>query len=209
MVDNEPTGIALNTNAVLPPLPFTYIKTDDRSRAQIRDVGALFQAENEPQRVRTEEEILAGVRRKKEGQNWYTDEYWRKKGTPQEQIDIYLNGRTITVYNYNKETPFTDEHLARAIGVFQKIAASFPQILDKIQWVLIDDMAEPSLFGDPEKYPANGKFMEQQKAFKMYPRGMSFAPHRISAVSNFEGTLGHELAHSLEGEFKVEWNKMC
>ncbi len=207
MLDSDPIPNRGPKEIAFTPLPFTYIQTNDRSKAEIVDFGYAFQMGNQSQKVRTMEEVLTTVKRKKENKHWYTNADWRMKGIPQEQIEIQIDGKTITVFNYNQETPFTDEHMAKAVTILQKMASSFPQILDETRWILIDNLSELSAFGDPDKYSVSGTCMRQWNAFRMYPRGMSFAPHRIETSTNFEGTLGHELSHLLEKEFVAEWSE--
>lgn len=190
------------------PLPFSYVRTDDATQAQYTEWRvspiSFVDEENKP---RTDDEIIEMIKREREGRDWFTSEYWRKKGVPEEQVEFEINGRQITVYNFNKEKSFTDEHAKKTLGVFQQLAVSFPELLDRVRWVLIDNVQQASAFGDPEKYPLNGYAMRDWKAFRLLPRGTELMPHRLQATSNFEGTIVHELTHLIQSDFEEEWGE--
>lgn len=202
---NKP-GIESQPKEALPPLPFTYERTLDPAQAAFKEWRVspvtIRGQKNEP---RTDGEILSMVRREKEGKEWFTADYWREKGMPSEQIEFTVNGRQITVYNYGKDKPFTDEHIERAQRVFEEFSSHFPQILEQMHWVLVDDHQLPVAFGDPEKYPTNGMAMKSRKAFRLFPRGMELFPFRIPVVANFDGVLTHEMTHLIEDELEKEW----
>lgn len=89
--------------------------------------------------------------------------------------------------------------------VLEELGSRFPKILKNLRWILIEDYQEPSLLGDPKKYPVNGQAMPKWNAFRLFPRGMSLLPSRIPPLPNFTCTLTHELSHLIETEFKPEW----
>lgn len=150
---------------------------------------------------------MAEVRKQREKQDWFTDASWREKGVPEEQLEFQINGRQVTVYNWNKEKPFDAEHVDAAKRIFAQLASRFPQILKMLRWVLIDDNQPPSVYGDPDRYPFNGKADDKWRAFTLYPRGMELIPHRIAKATNFEGTLTHELTHLNQSDFLEEWGE--
>lgn len=192
----------------LAPLPFTYERTTDPAKAQYREwrvSPVVFEGQtNEPI---PDEEIIDSVRKQHEAKQWYTQEYWRRKGMPSEQVEFAINGRQITVYNFNRDKLFTDEHVERAKKAFQQLLARFPKVFDEIRWVLIDDVQPPSLLADDYLYPTNGTAMREHRAFRFMPRGTELMPHRVSAVTNFEGTFVHELGHLIQSEFEGEWRE--
>lgn len=193
---------------VLPELPFTYQRIQKPEEARYRKwrvSPVKFEGQDNP--PRTDEEIVEFVRKEHEAKQWFTSEYWRKKGTPAEQIEFTINGRKITVYNFNAEKPFSDDHITKAGKVFQELATRFPDVLDKIRWVLVDDVQPPSLLADDERYPTNGTAMREHQAFRFMPRGMETIPHRIQTASNFEGTFVHELGHLVQSQFEDEWRE--
>lgn len=177
----------------LPPLPFTYQKVEDQTKARY-----IIEAKDD-------EEALKKAKERKEKLKWNTSEYWREKGIPQEQWTIQINGKEITIYNFKKEKTLSQNH----IGIIQKsikeMVQRFPQVLDHLNFILFDDRQRPSLYDDEEKFPLNG-LREDQNTFSISPRGMRLdIPHRISSVSNFQGTLIHELAHFVECQFLDKW----
>lgn len=157
----------------LPKLPFTYLRTNDPNQAQFHDDRIsrvkLSGKENKPQ---TDEKILAPIIEAKERERWVTYEYWRKKGLPQEQVEFKIGDKQVTIYNFSKEKPFSDDHIAIMQDVFEKLATHFPENLSKIRWILIDDIQPASAFGDSDKYPINGEANNFWSTFILYPRGM-------------------------------------
>lgn len=192
----------------LPALPFKYEQTHSPEQAAYREWRvspvSFVGVPNEP---RTDQEIIEMIKREREGKDWFTSEYWRGKGLPEEQIEFQMNGQPITVYNWNKDKPFADEHVQKSQKAFQELASHFPRILDQIRWVLVDDKQEASAFGDPEKYPLNGYAMRGWNAFRLLPRGMELMPHRVAKASNFEGTFVHESTHLIQQQFEPEWSE--
>lgn len=192
----------------LPELPFTFQrvynpKDADYSLWRVDRVRSSDQ-ENKP---KTDETIVEEVRAKHKVKEWFTEHYWRDKGLPAEQIEFDINGFAVTIYNFNAEKPFSDEHLAQATRVFQDLTARFPDFLNKIRYVLLDDVQPESLSGDNDLYPTNGITMREYRAIKLMPRAMETFPHRIPSASNFEGTLLHELGHLIQPELEEAWKE--
>ncbi len=204
---NDPVEAFAPQQDKLPALPFKYERTLVPDQAAYREWRvspvSIVGVPNEP---RTDQEIIEMIKREREGRDWFTSEYWRNKGIPEEQVEFQVNGQAITVYNWNKDKPFTDEHIQKAQRAFQELASRFPQITDQMRWILIDDKQEASAFGDPEKYPLNGYALRGWGAFRLLPRGMDLIPHRITKASNFEGTLVHESTHLIQQQFEPEWS---
>ncbi|MFA4827140.1 MAG: hypothetical protein WC596_02705 [Candidatus Shapirobacteria bacterium] len=204
----EQLTIELSPAKLLPPLPFTYQRTENPDTAEYQEyrispIHFHSAPKNEPY---TDEQIVDTIRQKKINASWFTSEYWRQKGTPQEQIEITVNNQPITIYNYNSEKPLTDEHLKQAQNVFQEMTSRFPQSVAQLRWILIDNVQEPSTYGDPENYPLHGYALERWKAFKFYPKGMEVSPFRIPATSKFSGVFTHELTHLIQSKFLPEWD---
>lgn len=196
-------------NQELSPLPFRYARTDDPKKAfssqwRISPVSFVGKS-NEP---RTDSEIAEMVKDERERKDWFIVEYWRKKGQPNEQIEFYVGGQPITIYNYNKNKPFTDSHTERMKKTFSELSSRFPKILDEIRWVIIEDAYHASRFGDPDTFPLNGRSAKDWHSFILEARGMELGPHRVKATSNFEGTLVHETTHLIVDNFQQEWLKI-
>lgn len=192
----------------LPLLPFTYERTYDLIKAVDwewrRSPVSIVGQENRP---RIDSEILAMIKERREQRDWFVTEHWRKKEQPIEQIEFIIDGSPITVYNWNKEQSFTDEHMQKTKEVLEELGSRFPKVLNSLRWVLIEDYQESSLLGDPIKYPVNGQAMDKWNAFRLFPKGMSFASNRMPPLPNFTCTLIHELSHLMEAEFEVEWRE--
>lgn len=191
-------------------LPFKYERVYDPEIADYREVRSVQTSFGDGTMVMpsTDEDIEALVRKDKEGERWYTHPDWREKGTPAEQIEITIGSETVTVYNFNHEVPFTDEHVRALSTLLQRYASYAPQILEKLKWVLIDDVQGESAWGNDQVYPLNGNPHSKWGAISISPRGMDIkTPHRIAAANNFEGTVAHELTHLIDEDFKAEWEQ--
>lgn len=192
----------------LSPLPFNYKRTFDPTKASYQEWRvspvSIVGRENKP---RTDSEIISMVIQQREQKDWFVNEYWRKKGLPSEQIEFMINGSPITVYNWNKELPFTEQHIQKTKDVLEELGSRFPKILNSLRWILVENYQEPSLLGDPIKYPASGHAMSEWNTFRLFPKGMSIEPYRMPPIPNFVCTLTHELAHLIEKEFEAEWEQ--
>lgn len=189
----------------LPELPFTYVRTEDPEKADYNIPRLLVRLPGESKELPSDEVMLKRVVHEKEGSKWYFSKEWREKGLPQEQIEFKIGDKKITVYNFNRDKQFTDEHIAKTSKVLSMLAQHFPKILDRIRWVLVLDKQVSSVYGDNKGYPLNGSTWVPWKAFKLQPLGMEFFPHRIIKATNFEGTLVHELSHIIDDEYFQEW----
>lgn len=195
-------------NQELPHFPFIYERTYNPKKAAYEEWRispvSIKGVENKP---RTDEEIVKLIRRRREEEDWFMDEYWRKKGQPTEQIEFTINNSPVTLYSWNKEQPFTEKHTEETKRVLQELESRFPQVLNNLRWTLIEDHQEASLLGDPIKYPTNGDALPRWKAFRLFPRGMSFQTYRMPPIPNFTSTLAHELSHLIEVTFQPEWRR--
>ena len=196
----------LVTPGSLAPLPFTYKRTDnpELARYKVARNNPVYIGKKPPSY--TDEQLLQEVAGRREGEDWFTKEAWRKKGLPKEQIELIVGDKPITIYNYN-EKPLTDEHLDRTRRVFEELGSRFPQILQRVRWILINDVQDPSGFGDEDLFPLNGEPNQEERQCLLQPRGLNLTPHRIAATSNYEGTLAHELTHLIQGDFIDEWKE--
>lgn len=189
----------------LTPLPFKYERTFDPSKARYswRRVNTL-----QDQLPQTDKELAEATKFYKKDENWFFQDYWREKGQPQEQLEYDVNGKPITLYNFCKEKPFSDEHIELLKEAIQQLSSRFPRALDEIRWILIDNNPQASIYGDPEKFPLNGQARGTWRTFRFTPRGTEFTPHRIEAVSNFEGTFVHETSHLIQNDFLKDWSEL-
>ena len=190
-------------------LPFTYQRVNDPDKAdykKYRKNRIVWEGE-EPEKY-TDEQIIESVKHEKEFEEWYTSPYWRAKGLPYEQVDLRIGEeRKITMYNYDDENELTEEHLESAKRIIEKLSGSFPQVLDIVKNILINDKQDPSIFGDQVKYPLSGLTELGWKIFKMMPNGMSFKEYRVPGVKHFEGVFMHELTHLLEKDLIKIWKE--
>jgi hypothetical protein len=191
-------------------LPFSYQQVDGIDDAQYVE-KRVFSTEDmvfENEQPRTNEDIIGAVKREHENKKWFTSEYWRTKGMPKEQVEFSIGDKFITFYNFNKEENLSDEHIEEAEKVLKDFETRFPKAVNGVKWVLIEDTQRPSLSGSEELYPTNGIAEKQWQAFVIMPKGMDInKEHRVGGISNFGGTIAHELVHFIEDDLKEEWNK--
>lgn len=186
-------------------LPFTYQRVEDPSQALYKEFRQSMFAKSrgaDPSPPKTDEELLERIKGEAESREWYFSDYWREKGLPAEQIEFLVGEGQITLYNFNKDTPFSDEHLQKVTRIFQEFSSRFPKALEQIRWILIDDVQYPSWYGDPVSWPASGDGSRKWRERRLLPRAMSFDPYRVPEASRFEGVFAHELTHPIDDDFK-------
>lgn len=191
----------------LPPLPFNYKKTDDLEKATYKIPRKKLIVWGKENPFKTDEEILKEVVKEREKTDWFIDKKWREKGQPEEQIEFEINGEKITIYNFCKEKQITDKQVELTQKALREISSKFPQILDKVKYILINDKPTVSAWGDEEKFPCNGTFSGDWKAVILYPRTLDPINHRIKGATNLDGTIVHEIGHSISSDFDAEWKK--
>jgi len=197
----------------LPVLPFEIEFVNNEEDAQyIRDkVERIYDLDGTllEEREKDKDEISRDVEEIKElhkEKKWFTADEYRRK-IPNEQVEFFINDKNITFYNFNKEKELSEIHIEKIKNVFKEMTERFPGSLNNIDWVLIDDVQQPSLSGD-EKFPLNGLADKDRRCLKIMPRAMDIdKTHRVEGVLNFEGTLAHEIGHFIEDIFLEEWRK--
>lgn len=137
-------------------------------------------------------------------EHWWLDPYWQEKGLPKEQFEIKFGDRKIDVYNFNQEglNPTHMEELKKVIQLFSQIKDG--SVFDKIQYILLDDKQPIEQTGEKR----NGQGVMGDSAIKLYPAALEAKSHRVKPASNFEGTLIHEITHSLQdADIQEKWSK--
>lgn len=171
--------------------PYTYVRTTDRAEAEfVKDRVPFLVIDEETPSLRSDEEIVSEIRSEKEGGAWYTQEYWRRKGKPVNQLEVQIGDNHVSVYNFNPEIPFTAEHEWQLAKTLSNLARHFPDNLDNLRYIIIDDNPTPSFLGDPGNYPANGNALLKEQAIQVTPRGMEFAPPSHYSSIQFRRDLG-------------------
>lgn len=113
----DQTETSTSKSEQLPALPFKYERTLEPDKANYtydQNSGLDIKIEGIPNKLSTDEEIIETIKKEREDKDWFTNEYWRNKGLPEEQIEFQVNAQTVTIYNWNKDKPFTDEHIQKA-----------------------------------------------------------------------------------------------
>lgn len=154
----------------------------------------------------SKEMVEKELREELETENWWLQEEWQKKGVPKEQIDIVAGDKNLTVYNFQEEslTARHLEELERVVKEFSQIRGG--EIFDRVQYILIDNTPKTNPKTGEGHY---GYAAVDDKAIKLYPRGLEFSPYRIENILSFEGTIIHELSHSIDKgrDFVNDWIK--
>lgn len=136
------------------------------------------------------------------GNNWWEQARWKEKGRPVEQIEFDLGGDKITIFNFNRERRLTEAQLEEARDVFEKYSSAFPETIKKVKSIIVDDAQPESVWGDEENYPQNGYSDPRLGIITLSLRALENVPHRINTISNWQGTLAHEIGHFLGGSWK-------
>lgn len=178
--------------------PFVFIEVPSREEAD----EIIWECARKSDR-----EILRELKDSEEKKYWFMDSYWKEKGVPYEQIEVAVGERKITIYNYNRELPLTNRHLQELSELLKIFSQRYPKALENVKYILIDNIQEESVWGDEEKFPYNGEGFQQWQVIKIAPRGMRFIPHRIASISNFKGTVAHEIAHNIANEVEGDWSR--
>ncbi len=154
-------------------------------------------------------DIYEEIKKSLERRYWWVNEYWQERGLPKEQAEIKIGDHKITVYNFNKEIKFSDEHIKETKDVLQKYENYDPELVEKKDFLLIENQQNQSLLEDEEKFPANGRNYPEWRAVGIDPRGMrQDMEHRIPGLSNFKGTLAHEIYEGKKDENLFnDWRK--
>lgn len=158
---------------------------------------------------KNEQEIYKEIRHKVEERCWWLSEKWKEKGLPKEQIEIKIGDNKIEVYNFNREVEFSDKHLEETVHILKKYEEYDPELLKKIKFILINNVQEPSLLDNEEKFPLNGRHTKEQNMIELFPRGMRLdIEHRIPGISNFKGTMAHETYHhKVDADIVNDWRE--
>ncbi len=134
--------------------------------------------------------------------NWWLQEYWRKKGTPQEQFVINTPKGILQVFNFNPRALSQEQlkQLQETVQFFLTISGGL--LFNKVKFILIDDIQATNIQAGED---SNGYGLLPEMAVKLYPRALDSTPHRVPGVSNFQGTLIHEFTEFLTDQSQKEW----
>lgn len=158
---------------------------------------------------KNDKDIYKEIQKTLERNYWWISEHWKEKGLPKEQIEIKIGDHKITVYNFNKDIEFSDKHTKETIDVLQKYENYDRELSKGIKFLLLEDKQNSDMLESNEKFPVNGRNLPEWGAIRIDPRGMRMdIEHRIPGLSNFKGTLAHEIFEN-EKDDKLfnDWRK--
>ena len=131
------------------------------------------------------------------GKNWWLQDNYGQKGVPSEQITIKIGDRAIDIYSWRDKALTGDElkSIVNALGKFAVIADG--KALENVRYILIDNDDKVNIKSGEK---LNGYGAGSSKAITLYLN--AFRPlyfHEMEGINNLDGTIIHELAHSLTG----------
>ncbi len=194
----NPTEKIEDKTEKLPPLPFTYERTEDEEEAQFTIEVPDINGDNS-----------WFAKNRKEKSQWYYAPEWRKKGLPQEQIELTVEGKgQITIYNFNHETQLTDEHLKITEEVLAEMVSRFPETINRLRYILINDKrGDPVWVGEDEADCSAITHIHQQTV-EFYSKGMDIEnPYPNSSAGRFKSVLIHEITHLIQKKFRKDWDE--
>jgi len=150
---------------------------------------------------RSKTEVEDNLRVRLAADHWWLQDYWHNKNI-KEQVIINLGDIEFSIYNFGEQ--LSSEQIEQIKSIFL-LFSSFKnsKMFEKVKAVLIDDV---QLINQNTGEAANG-YGAGDKAIKLYPNAFKLIEHRVSGVSNLEGTVIHELSHSIGSEFEKEWSE--
>ncbi|MEI6266648.1 MAG: hypothetical protein WCP14_02050 [bacterium] len=135
--------------------------------------------------------------------NWWLQDKWREKGIPEQQVSIKVGEYSLELYSFSQK--IEDKRIFQLKSILEKFSNILGgEALNTVKYILIDDKNEINKYTNE---PLNGYAETGEGAIKLYPPALEDKQHRISATSNFEGTLIHELSHSLASKQLDKWQK--
>ncbi|MFQ5953239.1 MAG: hypothetical protein ACE5JK_07550, partial [Candidatus Omnitrophota bacterium] len=141
-------------------------------------------------REKMELEIKNRIRR----ENWWFQSSWAKRGLPGEQISISVGDHVVDVYNWNE--PLSEEQISIMTDILHRFSViAGGEAVKKCRYILIDNVPKINIKSGEE---LNGAGIPFGEGIILYPNALRPIQHRIKGVSNFEGTLIHELTHKLQ-----------
>lgn len=181
----------------------SYQRLEDLFFQEVKEADPNFERAREVC-VFLDESVEDVIKKELKAENWWLDSYWQEKGLPKEQIEVSFGDRKINIYNFNQEGlgQIHLEELKRAIELFSKINNG--SVFDKIKYIVLDDKQFIEQTGENR----NGQgVMDNNGTIKLYPSALQ-GKHRVEPASNFEGTLIHEITHSLQNaDVRNEWSE--
>ncbi|MBP6888427.1 MAG: hypothetical protein KBC21_01870 [Candidatus Pacebacteria bacterium] len=150
----------------------------------------------------SKEDIEKGILERLSREHWYLQEYWRNK-VIQEQIVLEVGEVVLEIFNFQNEQleDWQLEQIRRVVTDYSQLRNS--PVFSLVKSIVIDN--------EQPINPHSGKELNgwggSDGAVKLYPAALKPISHRVTGVSNLEGTLIHEFAHSLGVEFENMWRK--
>lgn len=135
---------------------------------------------------------------------WWLNEKWSNK-TVNQQVTIAFMDYRIDLYNFSQKI-IHDWHLTvLKRWMAHLLGFSIGDILQKVQYILIDDADRLNPFSGQAKF---GSIDIDKNAIIVYPAGLSEEEYRFGEITRWEGILWHEIAHWLEPGLFHRWQWM-
>ncbi len=142
---------------------------------------------------------------------WYESPYWKEK-TPLHEMSIELTDSVIHVYNFNPNV--SERELNRVSSAVTKCVSAFPEAADGTDFILLDNIQQPSPYNDDKHLPRRGEYSKKHRVSTITPLGASEGVYRVPPVQNLEAVVTHEMAHGMPELLLWKWagqidRKLC
>lgn len=189
--NSEKTPDALEAKGKLDELQILEVKVGDEGYEDALSLPI------KPNETRSIKEIVAEALQYK---YWFLRDYWRNKQV-KETFRVRVGLNEIGIYNFGEV--LRDDQKAQIENALHDYAEIQNDVLGKINSILIDDIQYAN---ENTGMPLNGRGGAIDGAIKVYPAALE-GNHRIEGVSNLEGTIIHELSHSISVDLRNKWLK--
>ncbi len=134
---------------------------------------------------------------------WWLQRYWQDKGAPSERFVASCPVHNLEVYNFG--SPLGMGHLNELRSVIKEFALiKEGYLLRSVDYIVCDDVD----YRNPQSGDStNGHCGAGERLITVFPSALVDRSHRVSATSNFEGTLIHEFSHLIGTELQNRWSE--
>lgn len=158
----------------------------------------------------TELQIKQLIKEKLHEHFWWCSLKWQEKGHPLELMRLNLaSGRTIELYNWFR--PLSEQEiqdLSEAVNLFASIAEG--KAIKSLGYILINNEQPVWTLETGDAVNGYGRITGRRDRYdgiQLFPNAFS-GTHRAAKMSNFKGTVIHELTHhiaAIGGDLYNEW----
>ena len=142
-------------------------------------------------------------------EHWWLNELLVDRFGPlQEKVLVKLGDHSIYIYNFWQE--LTEDDLTRIKQALITFSRYVPESVADLEDIVIDGkQAVNSNNGEPKNGDwLSGRASAHYKTLRLFPNAFKDRVHRVTdKVNNLEGTIIHELGHSINKKVDVDWSR--